>query len=168
MHFTRQLAGLLHDEHLHTMSTLENLETILYERRKKPMPDPADDLPLARMMRQIQAMARDELPAHFEFEEGELFPRLAEFGDAAMGELLAEEHRALLAISAGLAEICTEALGDGLQPARWEDFKRLAGDFIETMTGHIQKEEMGLLHALESILDEDSDRNLTAQYMAAR
>lgn len=168
MHFERQIAGLLHDEHVETIAVLEQFESVLHARRKESAPDVSNDPELAQIMRRLRNMAESDLPTHFAFEEVELFPRLAEFGDGAMGELLAEEHKALTATINGLAEIGTRALDHGMDAGDWETFKRLGNDFLETMTGHIQKEEMGLLAALEAMLDGDGDRQLAEAYMAVR
>ena len=52
--------------------------------------------------------------------------------------------------------------------AIWRDVRRLGLEFVAQLTGHIEKEEIGLLTALDDAVDEDCDAELVVAYSAAR
>jgi hemerythrin-like domain-containing protein len=164
MDHERQIARLLHEEHVNTLAVLDRFETALRANRKAPPAVPSGDPDFSRALREMRGLVTDEVGRHFDFEEQELFPRLAQFGDAAMGELLSEEHRTLLDAGGRLATDCDDLLDGAFDAAAWKRFQRDAMVFVETMTGHIQKEEMGLLMALEAMLDPETDQELTMAY----
>lgn len=168
MEYDRQIARLLHDEHVNTLGVLDRFESVMRKHRKTPPEDPAADAEFGRALRDIKGLIGNEINGHFDFEEQELFPRLAEFGDGAIGELLTEEHRTLLNAAAQLAADCSDLQTGAFDAGEWGRFRREAADFAEVMTGHIQKEEMGLLMALEAMLDPDTDQDLAMAYSASR
>ena len=65
--------------------------------------------------------------ADFAFEEDELFTRLAEMGDAEIGEHLRDEHRAILPVGEQVATLARTALSEGFTDQSWPQFKVLAG-----------------------------------------
>ncbi len=119
-------------------------------------------------MNELSAVVEGEVTRHFAFEEAELFPRLADFGDGDIGEFLAEEHETILPLGRRIAGLARVAGRDGFTAESWREFHRLGGELIERLMSHIQKEEMGLLPAIDDILDDDADRDLTAAYISSR
>jgi hemerythrin-like domain-containing protein len=168
MEYDRQIARLLHDEHINTLAVLDRFDGMLRKFRKTPPDDMAAEPELTRALRDVESLIASEIGGHFDFEEQELFPRLAAFGDGVMGELLTEEHRTLQNTGGQLANDCADLQSGEFEASEWTRFRREAADFAEIMTGHIQKEEMGLLMALEAMLDQDTDQELAMAYSATR
>lgn len=168
MEHTRQIARLLHDEHLSTVAALERFEALLHAQLRASPGALADDPGAAATLGEIEALIASDVRAHFAFEEDSLFPLLADFGDAEIGELLAEEHRSILDVAGPLAELCRAAREGAADDAKADALRRLGAEFVELMIGHIQKEEMGLLMALDVMLDEARDSELVMAYSAAR
>lgn len=167
MDFSRHITRTLHDEHLATIALVNRMEQRVMAHRPGNPPDAADP-ETAELLRDIAMSVEAEIKSHFAFEEGSLFPRLDEMGDAGIGELLTEEHHVLLPIGEELVALCRAARKDGFSEEGWAGFRRLAGEFAERMIAHIQKEEMGLLPVLDDIIDEDQDAALSTAYAASR
>ncbi len=162
MMFSRRTAQLLHEDHQATVAVIEGLDDLLARARKKA-PDVAD----ARVQKVLKAASgtiQEEIDGHFAFEENELFTRLEEMGDVAIGEHLRGEHAALLPLGQQVAELARTALAEGFSKDSWAEFRALAGELIERMLMHIQKEEMALLPALDELLDDDDDMALSTLY----
>lgn len=162
MSFSRRTAQLLHEDHQATVAVIESLDQLLAKARKK-MPDTKDP----SVMKTLQAAGsaiEEEVSVHFAFEENELFPRLEEMGDVAIGVHLREEHRALLPLGKSVADLSRDALANGFNDESWTKFRTVAGELIERMFAHIQKEEMALLPTLEDLLDAETDMELSTAY----
>jgi hemerythrin-like domain-containing protein len=130
----------LHEEHEATLALWGRVEQAL----AAGIHDPA-------LMREAAAALAGEIARHFEFEEAQLFPRLA--------ELLAEEHVTIRAAAQRfIALAAQDPLPAGIKP--------LALELAERLASHVHKEEMALLPALEDLLDEDADRELALAYAA--
>lgn len=168
MDFTRQISQMFHDEHLVTVAALERFESLLHRYRKLPPADPAEDAEFDRTLRDVEALIASDVNAHFNFEEKNLFPLLADSGDAEMSVLLAEEHKTILDLAASLAVLSARARSGGMHGEEWGDMRNRGMAFIELMVGHIQKEEMGLLLTLDDVVDEEHDAQLVMDYSAAR
>ena len=168
MEFGKQTATILHDEHMRVQATLDRFSTFLGAWGKADNPAESGNSDLSRVAQELRGVIQDELPPHFAFEEEELFPRLSEAGEGTLGELLSEEHETVWPVANRLAALSDAAIDGSLDQAGWEEFRRIGADFIETMTAHIQKEEVGLLSSIEAMLDEDDDRELAMAYLAAR
>ena len=106
----------------------------------------------------------EDIGRHFDFEERELFPRMADAGDGDMAALLIEEHDAIRAVAAELLPLARTAAAGTLDEPGWEAFKRSALEMVERQVAHIQKETMALLPLLDDLLDEDTDRELAFAY----
>ena len=156
MMFSRRTAQLLHEDHQATVAVVEGLDALLAKASKKA-PD-VSDMAVQRTLKAASGTIQDEIDSHFAFEENELFTRLEEMGDVAIGEHLRGEHAALLARA---------ALAQGFTAESWTQFRGLAGELVERMLMHIQKEEMALLPALDELLDDDDDMELSTRYAAA-
>jgi len=162
MEFSRRTAQLLHEDHQATMAVIESLEDML-ARAKRAVPDVNDPV-TRKTLQQAAEIIDQEIGSHFSFEETELFPRLADYGDVGIGLHLTEEHRAMLPVAEQVAHIGREALEGAFTDQSWADFKSLAGELIERMLSHIQKEEMALLPMLDELLDLETDMELAEAY----
>lgn len=163
----RHITRLLHDEHQGTLTVLNRLDGLLGDYGPKRAPDAAD--PNTRtLLNDVATVIGGEIGPHFAFEESELFPRLADFGDAGIGEFLKEEHDAMLPVGNEVADMARNAAQGGFDGESWGRFQRLAAELIERMMSHIQKEEMGLLPVLDDMLDDDTDNDLTNAYLTTK
>ncbi len=162
MEITRRTAELLHEEHRETIAMIEGLEGMI-ARAKRAAPDPADPQ-IRRLLEKYIETINIEVRDHFAFEENELFTRLAEFGDEAIGDHLREEHQAMLPIAERVARLAEDGMNNGFTDNNWSEFRALAGELVERMLAHIQKEEMALLPMLEELLDAETDMQLVEIY----
>jgi DUF438 domain-containing protein len=162
MNYSRSVCRMLHDEHIATLGLLDRVESLLAKHRKSP-PD-AGDPGLGRLMSELQAAVEGEIGRHFAFEEEQLFPRIAELGDADICEVLADEHAAMLPLG---QELVTMAAGGDFTPENWSTFRNTGAELCRRMIEHIQKEEMALLPMLEELLDDDRDMELSTLYAQA-
>ena len=159
MHFSRQVSRLLDQEHRSLLDLLGRIEQAVVRTRRW---DPA----LAGLVGQFGRALEHDIERHFCFEEEALFPRMAQFGDGAMAELLTQEHQAIRALAAQLLPLARAASGGEIDVAGWEAFRRDALEMVEYQVSHIQKETMALLPLLDDLLDEDLDRELAFSYAA--
>lgn len=166
MQYSRRVSQILHDEHLATIAMLERLEQALGSHRGAAPPD-ANDPKFAKLLADLAAETQKEIAHHFRFEEGHLFPKLAEAGEADIGDFLTSEHEAIRAVAGPLLGLVREVQARGFTSASWNDFRAAAGELIERVIFHIQKEEMGLLAALEHFIDPEADAELASAYLAA-
>jgi hemerythrin-like domain-containing protein len=162
MDFSRRTAQLLHEDHRATIAMVEALESLISKSKKSP-PD-MNDMTVRKTLKQACSNISQEVTSHFAFEEGELFSRLAEFGDEAIGQHLSQEHQAMLPIANQVAGLAEEALQSQFSSRAWQQFCHLAGELAERMLTHIQKEEMALLPMLEELLDAETDMELATLF----
>lgn len=146
MTFDRAISRQLHEEHVATLA--------LWGRVEQSLASGAHD---AALMREAAAALAGEIARHFEFEETQLFPRLAAAGEGDIAELLTEEHAAIRAAAARFRALA------GDDPPRPE-LRPVAFELAERLVSHVQKEEMALLPALDDLLDADADRELQLAY----
>ena len=149
MGFNRHINRRLHEEHDATLDLWRGVEQSLVSARS----DPA-------LLKKAAAALEREIAQHFDFEEKALFPRLAAAGEGDLGELLAEEHVAINAASRRFIHLVRT------DPAHAE-LRPLALELAERFFAHVQKEEMSLLPALDDLLDEEADQELTEAYLAS-
>jgi hemerythrin-like domain-containing protein len=162
MTFSRRTAQLLHEDHQATIEIIEALDQMI-ARARKSAPDVNDPQVQSTLKRAAHAI-KDEISNHFTFEETELFTRLEDLGDVGIAAHLREEHAALLPLGTQVANGATQALESGFSPDKWREFRTLAGELIERMFAHIQKEEMALLPMLDDLLDSETDLELSTRY----
>ncbi|MEO8134522.1 MAG: hemerythrin domain-containing protein [Betaproteobacteria bacterium] len=163
MTFLRQTSRMLDEEHRANLELLEKIE------RGFAHASPAAalrDAALGRLAGQLQALLTQDVGRHFDFEERELFPRMAEAGESDIAMLLTEEHDALRAVAETLLPLTRAAATGELDAAGWQHLKRETMELIERQVAHIQKETMALLPLLDDLLDEDADRELALGYAA--
>lgn len=142
---TRQVSRRLHEEHQATLALWSRVEASLAAGR-------AD----GALMRSAAAQLAEEIERHFSFEEEALFPRLAAAGEGDIAELLQHEHATIREAATRFIEL---AKGDPSQ-----ELRVLGLELAERLVSHVQKEEMSMLPALDDLLDEGSDHELTLAY----
>jgi hemerythrin-like domain-containing protein len=163
---TRSISRVMHDEHMAVVALLERLERFISANRTS-MPD-ASEPSTARLLGDLTAAVEGEIKAHFAFEEEKLFPYLDDGSPSGMTSILMEEHEVILPAGQRLAEIAKAARIGGFTDESWEEFARTGLDFAERLNGHIDKEEMGMIAAIESVIDEETDRTLWSGYAMDR
>jgi iron-sulfur cluster repair protein YtfE (RIC family) len=165
MEFQRQTNRRLYEEHVATLQLLGRVERV-FTGRAGDYPPAAGDSAWPAFARGLLSAIELEVARHFDFEERELFPRLEEVGDGDLVALLNEEHVSIRAVAQPVAAMLRQALASGLHPQQWQTLKTLALEFSERLGSHAQKEDGALLPLLESLLDEDTDRELFSAYAA--
>ena len=141
---------------------------MLQTHRKGQPVDLTGDAHVDRTLRDLESLIAVEMIAHFKFEEDRLFPLLTEAGEGDMGPLLAEEHVTILAAADVLVSLSRKARSEDRNEEDWQELCRKGMDFVETMLGHIQKEEMGMIPALDNAVDEGRDTELVMEYSTVR
>lgn len=163
MDFERQISRRLHEEHRATLDLWGRLEQALGARARS-WPPAAMDADLDSVLRAGAAALAHEVSRHFDFEEAELFPRLAEAGEGDIAALLEEEHEAIRSAAATFSQLLTVAASGSLDASGWQRLRTVALELVERLVAHVQKEEMSLLPALEDLLDEETDAALVTSY----
>jgi len=146
MEFNRHISRRLHEEHDATLALWGRVEASLAAGKHD-----------ALLLRSASAALAQELDTHFRFEERELFPRLAAAGEGDIGELLQEEHEVIREAGRRFMDLVKD------DPSR-NEVKVLGLELAERLVAHVQKEEMSLLPALEDLLDEAADGELSVAY----
>ena len=154
----------LHEEHVAMLAVLERLENLLAANGPR---NPADSTQasVAKLLADVAAALGDDVTHHYAFEEARLFPRFAELADPGIPEMLRQEHEIIRPLAERLVAIIAQAKTDGFTTATWAEFHGTGGEVAEREAFHIQKEEMGLLPALDQMLEEDEDGPLQMAYV---
>ncbi|HRO58105.1 MAG TPA: hemerythrin domain-containing protein [Burkholderiaceae bacterium] len=163
MSFMRQVSHALDEEHRSNLDLLGRVEQALGRMR----PGAAADPELNRLIAAFARHVEQDISRHFDFEERELFPRMAEAGDGEMASLLEEEHEAIRAVATELLPLASAAAAGSLDAPGWDALKRGSLEMVERQVAHIQKETMALLPLLDDLLDEETDRELAFAYATA-
>jgi hemerythrin-like domain-containing protein len=155
--FGFQTTRRLHEEHEATLALLGRFEQAL-QGRGRPSAAARPDTAWMTLARDLVQALEQEIDAHFTFEETQLFPRLEDAGEGDIAALLREEHEVIREVVRSLLpQLRNVAAGDAAQ----SDVAKGPGlELVERLVAHIQKEEMALLPALESALDEQTDGEL--------
>lgn len=167
MEYSRRVNHMLHDEHMAIIALLERLDGYL-RSHGVATPPAQDDGPSQSLLGMLAGVIETELTAHFAFEEEVLFPLLDQAGEGGMPEMLKQEHAAIAPVARQVAERARAAMADGFTQDGWAEFHRLAGIVVGELTDHAEKEEFGLLQALEHVLDDEMDAKLADDYAARR
>ena len=167
MEMRRHVCRALHDEHAATLGILERLEMLLGRHGSRRPPDLASPA-LAALLKDLVFALDSEIGPHFAFEESHVFPILSEAGDQEMCEVLLAEHGEILPLAQRLAELARHFRARGLTEELWAEFHALGAELVERLAAHIQKEEMGLLPALDDLLEEETDDRLALQFAERR
>ena len=157
MSFQSQVSRLLDDEHRNSIALLDRVGHALAG---------GDAAALQALAAPLQRQLAHEIGHHFGFEEAELFPRMAEAGDADLALLLTEEHETLRTVDAELQPLVEQLAAGTLAAAQRGALQRLAHELVERQVAHIQKETMALLPMLDDLLDDETDRQLAFTYTA--
>ena len=166
LHLASQTGQLLHDDHMATIEMLRRLDTLLSQHSIKKVPDLASPN-IRAIFSDTRSILEREMGRHFGFEEEHLFPRLVDLGQSCMTNLLKAEHRAILPVAEDVARLMGEALAAStMSDCGWRQLRERAEELIEREANHIQKEEMGLLTAIASLVDADEDARLAAAFRA--
>ncbi len=161
MEFSRSTCRRLHQEHEVTFDLLRRLQRVLVNARVDAVPgflDPA----WSSLFRDVRSGLEFEVARHFDFEEGSLFPILADTGEGDLVEMLEADHKVIRGVWAPLLELVGKTQAG--EPADWPSLRRLGLELCDRLTEHALKEEQALLPALETLLSEDEDRQLFAHY----
>jgi hemerythrin-like domain-containing protein len=160
------LSQLLHREHLETLAVAGELEARVDDRRAGPI-NVGDEADRAQLQALIH-MAEADIGRHYRFEEEVLFRKLAAAGLGPMVEVLVMEHDSVRAIVVPLRASAEAALADGFTKATWSTFRDGVFDLINSVSFHIQKEELGVIRQLATVLGVDADRDLGRLYATFR
>ena len=156
-----QVSQALDSEHRANLGLLGQVEAAFVRAGRND----ADER--ARLAGALARFLEDEVGRHFDFEERELFPRLADAGEGDIAELLAEEHVAIRAVASELLPLARSAAARTIDASALEALQRGVSELVERQVAHIQKETMALLPMLDDLLDEETDRALAFAYAAA-
>ena len=165
MSFSNRISQTLHEEHRATVALMERLEQLIARHRRGSLPD-RGETSVQQLLSDLSTGVEAEVQRHFTFEEERLFTYLNAIGDVAIGAHLTEEHSAMRPLGIRLATLARDALAQGFDEARWDEFRRLGGELCERMLAHVQKEEMALLPLLEENMDSDTEMRLYEEYVA--
>lgn len=154
---SRQVCRSLDEEHRALLDLLGRVEQALAR---------GTGADLAALVGPLHHHLAHEVGRHFDFEELQLFPLMADAGDGDMAALLTEEHDAIRAVAAELAPLARAATAEALAPPAAALLKQLLVELVERQVSHIQKETMALLPLLDDLLDEEADRRLAFEYAA--
>ena len=163
MEFARATARAMHEDHMAVLALLDRTEQLLQQQPADALPDGSGS-DTRMLLSDLKAAVHSEITEHFAFEEKALFPILEDAGADDMTGILKDEHQVLLPMGMRLADMAGTAGAEGFTCESWTAFRTVAGEFIDGLRGHVDKEEMGLVPALEQILDEDQDMDLIASY----
>jgi len=165
MNFQRQVSHALHEEHRTNLDLLGRIEQAF---ARAPRSGASKDHDLVRLAASFARHLEQDVDRHFDFEEKELFTRLADAGEGDIAELLAEEHAAIRAVAEEVLPLAREAAAGTLDDAGWSALKVGAIEMVERQVSHIQKETMALLPMLDDLLDDETDRELSFAYAASQ
>ncbi len=160
----RHVSHSLDTEHRATLDLLGRLEQVFM---RAPAAGLAGDAEFTRLAGALARLIEQEITRHFDFEERELFPRMADAGQGDIAALLGEEHVAIRAVAAEVLPLARAAAAARLDPAGFVLLKRGALELVERLVAHIQKETMALLPLVDDLLDDEADRELAFAYASA-
>ena len=161
MQTLRHVTQALDTEHRNSLDLLGRVEAAF---TRAPKSGAALDPEIARLASAFARLIEEDVARHFDFEERELFPRMAESGEGDIAELLAEEHDAIRAVAGEILPLARAAATGTLSDADFDALRRGALEMVEREVAHIQKETMALLPMLDDLLDDDTDRELAFAY----
>lgn len=163
MNFLRQVSQALDTEHRNNLDLLGRVEQALARGRSSAEQDPEFTRLAGAFVRAID----EDIGRHFDFEEQQLFPRLADAGEGDIAALLQEEHDAIREVAEETLPLARAAAAGTLAAADFDALRRGALELVERQVSHIQKETMALLPMLDDLLDEELDRELAFAYVSA-
>lgn len=162
MNFENRVCQALHDEHRAAVALLGRLEGLIARHGRGGAPD-AGNGAVASLLSDLVSGIGTEIASHFDFEESELFPRLEQAGEGAIGAHLMDEHGSIRPLAARLLALAREAAAQGFDAGRWDEFRRVGNEYCFLMYAHIEKEDMALLPAVEATMDPQTETRLMQQ-----
>ncbi len=153
-----RLSEILHHEHKRTLIVLDELDGW----RGKDCPE--DISTISKLLSNLIDVAQSDITDHYAFEEDHLFPILRQNGADFMTNMLASEHAIIRPIAQNVSALAQTALTDGFSNDSWQAFLEQSFEFIGHETFHIQKEEMGLINALNTMLTPEDEAPLIEIY----
>lgn len=160
----RQVGHALDTEHRSNLDLLGRLEKTLARASGGVA---AREPGFTKIAAEFVRLIEHDTGRHFDFEERELFPRLADAGEGDIAALLQEEHDAIRAVAAEILPLARAGAAGTLDDAGFVQFRQKAGEMVERQVAHIQKETMALLPMLDDLLDDETDRELSFLYAAS-
>ena len=157
----RQVSQVLDTEHRCNLDLLGRVEQAFV---RAPRAGAARGAEFTKLASAFVRFIEQDIGRHFDFEERELFARMAEAGEGDIAGLLKEEHDAIRAVAAEILPLARAAAAGTLDVGGLDALKRGALEMVERQVAHIQKETMALLPLLDDLLDEDMDRELAFAY----
>ena len=164
MSAAKQLSHTLDTEHRSSLALLGHVEAAFARLSRKGGARDPDFIQLAAGFARL---IEQDLARHFDFEERELFPRMAQAGEADIAQMLQEEHDTIRAVAAEILPLVHAAAAATLDDAGFDALKRGALEMVERQVAHIQKETMALLPLLDDLLDDAADRELAFAYASS-
>ena len=164
MRAARQVSHQLDTEHRSNLDLLGRVEAAF---ARLPRKGASRDPEFMKLAAGFARLIEQDITRHFDFEERELFPRMAQAGEGDIAQMLKEEHDAIRAVAAEIRPLLHAAAAATLDDAGFDALKRGALEMVERQVAHIQKETMALLPLLDDLLDEDADRELAFSYASS-
>jgi hemerythrin-like domain-containing protein len=158
MQLQRHTSRTLHEEHVAVLGLLDRFEQALMPLRSGP-PGP-DEGAWSLLLAQLESALKHEVTRHFALEEEQLFPRLREYGDGDLADLLLEEHASIRDVAGALLELIAQAARRDLDPPGWNRFRAYGLELVERLGSHARKEEEALVPVVEEMLDEQTDMEI--------
>jgi len=165
MQLQRQTSRTLHEEHVAVIGLLERFGQALGPLAAGP-PGP-DDAGWELLLGQLETALRHEVTRHFALEEEQLFPRLHEYGEGDLADLLLEEHASIRDVAALLLEVLAPAARRELDAPDWRRFRVHGLELVERLGSHARKEEDSLVPLVDEMLDEHSDMEIWHAHTAS-
>lgn len=157
MNVSTQVGRMLDEEHRANLALLERVQ-----RAASGAPAPSPQL--QKLFGEFAQAMQVDIGRHFDFEEQELFPRIAEAGDDAIAQLLREEHESIRDVTAELLPLARQVAAGPIDDEGWDRLRLLTLELVERQVAHIQKETMALLPILEDLLEPAVDGELALEY----
>lgn len=156
---TTQVGRMLDDDHRRNLGLLERVQ--------RAIAGAATTTPeLQKLLGEFARAMLVDIGRHFEFEEHAIFPRVAQAGDGAIAQLLADEHEAIREVAADTLPLARQAAAGHVDAESWDRLRVLVMELVERQVAHIQKETMALLPLLDDLLDAATDAELALDYTA--
>jgi len=165
MHATTKTGRLVHDDHDRTTELLNRLEAHLKQAETRGIP-PIADPEVRTLVGDLNGLLEHELGPHFDFEEQQLFPLVAEAGGHEMVQHLWDEHVAMRPVGRRLQRYCALALAEGFDEESYGAFVHFGWDLLEKLEHHLQVEETSFLMAVEALMlaNPDIDERIAGTY----
>jgi hemerythrin-like domain-containing protein len=158
MQLQRHTSRALHEEHVAVLGLLDRFEQALMPLKSGP-PGP-DEGAWSLLLAQLESALKHEVTRHFALEEEQLFPRLREYGDGDLADLLLEEHASIRDVAGALLELIAQAARRDLDPPAWNRFRVYGLELVERLGSHARKEEEALVPVVDEMLDEQTDMEI--------